>query len=72
MSDLRHSCIDRRDANALVQVVLQCEILGNQYGLAVFLDHVEVVSGVHSPLKQDPVQRVSGFCQRWFLVGIGH
>jgi hypothetical protein len=41
----------------LLEIVLQGEVLSDQDGLAIFLDHMKVIGGVHSPLKQDPVQR---------------
>ena len=42
-----------RILNSPVEVILQREVLSNQHCLAIFLDHVEVVRGVHSSLEQD-------------------
>ena len=50
---------DQRDmafrivCHPLLQVVLQCEVLRYKHRLAILLDHVEVIGGIHAALKQD-------------------
>lgn len=63
------SCVVREGIDALVQVVLKREILGNEHSLPVFLDHVEVISRIYPALEEDAVHndmtRPSAEAVRW-------
>ena len=58
---------DGRLSDPPIEVVFQCEVLRDEDRLTVFLDHVEVVRGVHTPLEQDPVQRSGWRCVRRYV-----
>ena len=44
---------------SLVKIVLQCKVLRYKHGLSVLFYHMEVISGVYTSLKQDPMCKVN-------------
>jgi hypothetical protein len=52
----------------LVEICLECSVLGDQDGLTIFLNHLEIVRRIYTALKEDPGNK--RLRDTWLVAGL--